>query len=116
VGGRTDINFLGVMNPFVAGAAPLAVSYAAWRAWRFREALSVFVLVWITTTYLTYYPLVMFEQRTTYFYYIVPTIAAYAIAIAQLLREPRLPKAVTWGYLAMFFVGFVLYYPFRGVF
>jgi dolichyl-phosphate-mannose-protein mannosyltransferase len=116
VGSRTDINFQGLMNPFVAGAAPLAVSYAAWRAWRLRDTLSVFVLVWITTNYLPYYPLVLIEQRTTYFYYIVPTVAAYAIAIAQLLREPRLPLLVTWGYMAMFFVGFVLYYPFRGVF
>jgi 4-amino-4-deoxy-L-arabinose transferase-like glycosyltransferase len=116
VGSRTDVNFLGVMNPFVAGAAPLAVSYAAWRAWRLRDALSVFVLVWIATNYLIYYPLVLIEQRTTYFYYILPTVAAYAIAIAQLLREPRLPRAVTWGYLAMFFVGFALYYPFRGIF
>jgi dolichyl-phosphate-mannose-protein mannosyltransferase len=115
VGSSTHILFQGAMNPVVIGAAPLAVSYVAWRAWRMRDALSVFVLAWIAATYLPYYPLVVFWHRTTYIYYILPTLPALAIAIAQLLRQARLPGVVVWGYLAALLVGFGLYFPFRGL-
>ena len=107
------INFRGAMNPVMIGAAPLAVSYVAWRAWRFREILSVWVVTWIATTYLIYFPLVFLSNRITYFFYIFPTVPAFAIAIAQLLRQARLPSPAVVGYLAALFAGFILYFPFR---
>jgi 4-amino-4-deoxy-L-arabinose transferase-like glycosyltransferase len=115
VGTRHLILFKGAMNPVLIGAAPLAISYVAWRAWRFRETLSIWVLVWVATTYLVYYPLVLFADRTTYLFYILLTIPALAVATAQLLRQSALPRVVTWGYLMALLVGFGLYYPFRGV-
>lgn len=115
VGTRHLILFKGAMNPVLIGAAPLAISYVAWRAWRFRETLSIWVLVWVATTYLVYYPLVLFADRTTYLFYILLTIPALAVATAQLLRQAALPRVVTWGYLMALLVGFGLYYPFRGV-
>ena len=113
---HTVLNFQGAMNPVVIGAWPLAISYVAWRAWRLRDALSVFVIVWVAANYLSYYPLVLFHQRTTYLYYMLPTMVALAIAIAQFLRQPRLPQAVMWGYLFALLVGFGFYYPFRRIF
>jgi predicted membrane-bound dolichyl-phosphate-mannose-protein mannosyltransferase len=107
------INFQGAMNPVMIGAAPLAVSYVAWRAWRFREQLSLWVVTWIATTYLVYFPLVFLSNRITYFFYILPTVPALAIAIAQLLRQARLPPPAVVGYLAALFAGFILYFPFR---
>jgi hypothetical protein len=107
------INFRGAMNPVMIGTAPLAVSYVAWRAWRFREILSVWVVAWIATTYLIYFPLVLLSNRITYFFYIFPTVPALAIAIAQLLRQARLPPPAVIGYLAALFAGFILYFPFR---
>jgi len=120
VNGRTVstqqlIFFRGAMNPVLIGAAPLAISHVAWRAWRFREMLSIWVLAWVATTYLVYYPLVLFADRTTYLYYILLTMPALAVATAQLLRQSALPRVVTWGYLIALLVGFGLYYPFRGV-
>lgn len=115
-GGDTSIYFRGAMNPVVIFAAPLAVLYVAWRAWRFREKLSLWVLAWIAATYVAFYPLVLLTQRTTYIFYILPALPAVAVAIAQLLREPRLPRALTWSYLLALAVGFAFYFPFRHVF
>jgi 4-amino-4-deoxy-L-arabinose transferase-like glycosyltransferase len=97
VGTRHLILFKGAMNPVLIGAAPLAISYVAWRAWRFRETLSIWVLVWVAMTYLVYYPLVLFADRTTYLFYILLTIPALAVATAQLLRQAALPRVVTWS-------------------
>jgi dolichyl-phosphate-mannose-protein mannosyltransferase len=109
------VNFEGAMNPVLIGAALLAVPYIAWRAWRYRDALSLWVVAWIAGTYLAYYPLILLSDRTTYLYYILPALPATAIAIAMLLREPRVPALVTWGYLAALLVGFAWYFPFHHV-
>ena len=107
------IDFRGAMNPVMIGTAPLAVSYVLWRAWRIRDTLSLWVVTWIATTYLVYFPLVFLSNRITYFFYILPTVPALAIAIAQLLRQARLPPPAIVGYLAALFAGFILYFPFR---
>jgi hypothetical protein len=107
------IDFRGAMNPVMIGTAPLAVSYVAWRAWKFRDTLSLWVVTWIATTFLAYFPIVFLSNRITYFFYIFPTVPALAIAIAMLLRQARLPPPAVVGYLAMFFAGFILYFPFR---
>jgi 4-amino-4-deoxy-L-arabinose transferase-like glycosyltransferase len=107
------IDFRGAMNPVMIGTAPLAVSYVAWHAWKFRDTLSLWVVTWIATTFLVYFPIVFLSNRITYFFYIFPTVPALAIAIAMLLRQARLPPPAVVGYLAMFFAGFILYFPFR---
>jgi hypothetical protein len=109
------IDFEGAMNPVFIGAAPLAMSYTVWRAWRLRDVLSIWVLVWVAATYLVYYPIVLITWRTTYFFYILPALPAVAVAIAQFLRQPHLPRVVTWGYLASLLVGLAFYYPFRDI-
>lgn len=110
-----SIYFRGAMNPVVLAAALVAVPYVAWRAWRFREPLSLWVVAWVATTYVFFYPLVLLTHRTTYLFYVLPTLAAFAVAIALLLREPRLPRAVTWACLLAVAVGFYVYYPFQHV-
>jgi dolichyl-phosphate-mannose--protein O-mannosyl transferase len=97
----------------VIGAASLGVGYAAWRAWRFRDRLSLWVVAWVAATYLSFYPLVLFEDRTTYLYYMLPALPAVCLGLAQLLLRSGLPRAVMWGYVVVLLVGFWDYYPIR---
>jgi hypothetical protein len=110
---RSVVDFEGAMNPVVIGTAPLAFAYSAWRAWRFRDRLSLWVVAWIVATYLSYYPLVLIEHRTTYIYYFLPAIPAVAVAIAQLLRQAGLPRVVAAGFFVGLAVAFYDYFPFH---
>jgi predicted membrane-bound dolichyl-phosphate-mannose-protein mannosyltransferase len=112
---RDLIYFRGAMNPLVIGAAPLAVGYSAWRALRLHDRLSIWVVVWIAATYVSFYPIVLLTNRTTYLYYILPALPAVAVAIAQLLRQTGLPRIVAWVYCVVLLIGFADYYPFRRI-
>jgi dolichyl-phosphate-mannose-protein mannosyltransferase len=112
---RNLIDFRGAMNPVVIGAAPLAFGYSAWRAWRVRDRLSLWVVSWVACTYLALYPLVLVSNRTMYIFYFLVTLPAVAVAIAQLLLETALPRAVTFVYSLVLLIGFLDYYPFRRI-
>jgi dolichyl-phosphate-mannose-protein mannosyltransferase len=113
---RTVIKFVAAMNPVILGTAPLAIAYAGWRAWRLRDRLSIWVVAWVAGNYLLYYPLALITHRTMYIFYFLPTMAAVAVATAQLLRQAPLPRLLIWGYFVGVAIAFADYFPYRNVF
>lgn len=111
----TTIFFRGAMNPIVVGAAPLAIAYSVWRYIDRHDRLSLWVATWIAATYLPWVFLALVAHRITYINYFLPTLAAVAVAIAQLLRQAGLPRSVMWAYLVLLGMGFVFYFPYRAI-
>ena len=89
---RPTIFFRGAMNPIIIGAAPFGMTYVFWRAWRFRDRLSLWAAAWIVATYLPYYPLAMLEHRISYIYYFLPTLPAVSVTRRQIVPWTKSPK------------------------
>ena len=109
------IEFRGALNPFLAGAIPLAALYTAWYAWRTRDRLAIWAIAWGAANYVPYLVLAVFTPRIMYIYYALPLVPAAAIGIALLLTRAGLPRAVLWGFLAAYLIGFAAYFPFRQI-
>ena len=113
---RAIVDFEGAMNPFLVGStAILATAFCLWLAWRRRNRLAIWALVFATANYLPYFWLAYVTHRITYLYYFLPVVPALAVAIALLLRRSRLPGVVTLGFLVAYAAGFVAYFPFRQI-
>jgi dolichyl-phosphate-mannose--protein O-mannosyl transferase len=89
--------------------------FTLWSAWRTGSRLARWSVVWAAANYLPYVFLAVVAQRVTYIYYFLPVVPAVAVAIAILLRRSNLPRSVMWGFVAVYVVGFVAYFPFRQV-
>lgn len=110
-----SIDFRGAMNPLLAGAIPLALLMTTWLAWRRKNRLALWAVVWAAATYIPYVGLSLINQRITYIYYVLPVIPALAMAVAMLLRRARLPNVVTIGFVLLYVAGFAAYFPFRRI-
>lgn len=112
---RATVDFRGALNPILIGAMPLAFLFATWYAVRKRQRLAAWSLVWAGASFLPYCLLVFLAGRVTYLYYFLPVVPATAIGIAILLRRSGLPRFVTYGFVAVYVVGFLAYFPFRQI-
>ena len=112
---HATIDFRGALNPFLAGAIPLAALFTAWYAWRTRDRLAIWAIAWAAANYVPYLLLAAFTPRIMYIYYALPLVPAAAVGIALLLTRSGLPRAILWGYLALYLVGFAVYFPFRQI-
>ena len=112
---HASIDFRGAMNPVLLGAMSLAVPFAIWSAWRQRNRLAIWALIWIGANYLPYVALALVSNRITYIYYFLPVVPALSAIIALLLLRSGLPRAVQLGYVVVYLVGFGAYFPFRQI-
>lgn len=112
---QASVDFRGAMNPVLLGALALAIPFAAWSAWRRRNRLAIWSLVWMGANYLPFIALVLIGNRITYIYYFLPVVPALSAATALLLLRSGLPRMVQWGYVIAYLIGFAAYFPFRQI-
>ncbi len=109
------IDFRGALNPVLSGAIPLAMLFASWAAWRAKNELARWAVIWAASNYLPYVVLSIVNHRITYIYYFLPVIPALAVCTALLLTRSSLPRFVLGGLIVLYAVGFAAYFPFRTV-
>lgn len=112
---RPVVFFRGAMNPYVIFVAPLAIAYAAYAAFKYRDDGSFMALALFVVTYAPFWPAALLAHRISYLFYFLPVIPAVAIAAAQLMNAPQVPRAIRWSYIAAVLLGFYGYFPFRQI-
>ncbi|HEX5828752.1 MAG TPA: glycosyltransferase family 39 protein [Candidatus Limnocylindrales bacterium] len=109
----SKIDFRGAMNELLVGAMPIAMLFAIWFAWRRRDGTSMWAVTWGAANWLPYVLLGVISNRIMYIYYFLPAVPAVATAIAVLLLRSKLPRFVLWGFLVLYVIGFIAYFPYR---
>jgi 4-amino-4-deoxy-L-arabinose transferase-like glycosyltransferase len=84
-----------------------------WWAIRRRDDLSFLVLAWALGTWLPPEFFNLFEDRTTYLYYMVVTMPALYIAVARLLGAWRVTRWLTLPWVVLLLYDAANLYPFR---
>ncbi len=107
------LDFHALINPVLIGSLAPVTLFAWARAWRERDRLAGWTLLWMAASYVPLIVLALVSDRVMFLYYALPVIPGLAIATAVLLRRARLPDIVTWGYMAAMLAAFVAYFPFR---
>jgi predicted membrane-bound dolichyl-phosphate-mannose-protein mannosyltransferase len=112
----TVVAFRGELNPFLLYLAIPALFAAAARAWRDGDELDLLVLAWFAGTMVPFALQAIFQDRTTYLYYLLATLPAICLACARLFSARGVPRAAAAGWALALVVGFVNLYPFRTLF
>jgi dolichyl-phosphate-mannose-protein mannosyltransferase len=109
------VEFMGALNPLLAGAIPLAALFTGWYAWRTRNRLALWAVAWAAANYLPYVLLAALTPRIMYIYYAVPLVPAAAVGVVLLLTRAGLPRPIRWGFMAAYLVGFAVFFPFKQI-
>jgi hypothetical protein len=102
------------MNEYVIFAAPFALIHAAKAAWRGTwsdSRLGTFAVAWFLANYGPFLFAWVIARRVSYIYYMVPSLPAFAVAIAAL--SGRLPRFLRWSFVGAVLYSFCLSFPFR---
>ncbi|MHB8418178.1 MAG: glycosyltransferase family 39 protein [Myxococcales bacterium] len=111
-GGKTvRIIFRAALNEYVIWAAPLALLYAGALAWRNGSKLGAFAVASFLANFVPPFLAWAIHSRTSYIFYMVPSIPAFACAIALAAEET--PRLMQWGYAALVLYAFFFDFPFR---
>jgi predicted membrane-bound dolichyl-phosphate-mannose-protein mannosyltransferase len=103
--------FRAAMNLYVIAAAPLALVYAAERAWTARSSVATFAVASVLANFLPVFLAWAIFSRASYVYYMLPLIPAMACALALLACSG--PRLLRWAFVAMVLYAFVFSYPVR---
>ena len=109
----TAIAFKGALNPFLLFVAIPALFAAAARAGRDADELDLVALAWFAGTFVPFTVQALFQDRTTYVYYLLATLPALCIAAVRLFSAPGVPRAAAVGWAVALVIGFVELFPFR---
>ena len=109
----TAVAFKGALNPFLLFVVIPALFAAAARAWRDADELDLVALAWFAGTFVPFTLQAVFQERTTYVYYLLATLPALCIAAVRLFSAPGVPRAAAVGWAVALVVGFVDLFPFR---
>jgi hypothetical protein len=109
----TVINFRGLISRVLLFTSWLGILMSVYWAIRRRDDMSFVVIAWIAGTWLPLALLSLFEQRTTYLYYMVETMPALYIAVGRLLAWRRVPRPLVVLWSVVFILELLTLYPFR---
>ncbi|MFQ5998103.1 MAG: glycosyltransferase family 39 protein [Candidatus Bathyarchaeia archaeon] len=106
--------FLEGFNPLIMGMAFLSIPLAVYNYIRNRESFLILIFLWFSATYLVWIGVYLLFARPLFFFYLVPTIPAIAIANVMFLSRN---KTILWVYLGTLLAYFLIFqYPLRAAF
>ena len=103
--------FRAVMNGYVIFVAPLALLYATEQIWTARSPLATFAVASLVANFGPIFLVWAIMSRTSYIYYMVPSLPAIACALA--LAAFALPPFMRWGFLVLVLYAFGFSFPVR---
>ena len=103
--------FRAEMNFYVIFAAPLAMLYSAQQSWKVHSRLGTFAVASLVGNFVPIFLAWAVMSRTSYIYYMLPSVPAMACAIAR--AAYAVPRVMRWGYVVLVLYAFVLTYPVR---
>ncbi len=109
-----SVLFRGALNPYLIAALPLALAYLISRLGGEDNRVALLSLIWFGVASLPFIPAAAVDRRIEYLYYMLPVVPAIALGCAALFADRRMPRAVTWGFVAAILYGFARYFPFTG--
>jgi 4-amino-4-deoxy-L-arabinose transferase-like glycosyltransferase len=107
------LSFRGEMNPFLIFIAIPALVLAGQRWWRDRRDLDLLALAWVVGTFLPLLAQSLFDQRTSYLYYMLIVLPGIYLAAVRLFSSRGFPRAATVGWAVTLVIGFAALYPIR---
>jgi predicted membrane-bound dolichyl-phosphate-mannose-protein mannosyltransferase len=110
-GKSTHIVFHAAMNEYIVWGAPFALFFAGQRAWTDSSKLGMFAIASFVGNFIPMFLAWAILSRTSYIFYMVPTVPALACAIA--VAAEKVPRALRWCYSAFIIYAFFFNFPFR---
>jgi dolichyl-phosphate-mannose--protein O-mannosyl transferase len=100
-----DMVLQGTLHPLTALAAPVALAASIIRAPR-GDRVAHWAVIWFVATYGLLCALAITANRVMYIHYMLPTLPAFALAIAHVGATLKIPTETRVGFLVAFLLVF----------